>query len=246
MNQLDGRILRSQKSQNLILDAIIKLINNGNLYPTAQEVAKESGIAIRTVFRQFADMESLLMKVDELINEKLLNEESYINMSLSLSERLKKIIDERVYFYNKYENIMIATVTQLPKYKILQKRYPEYQKLLRKRTEEIIPEILSLKSNSQELLDATLSFAFFERLKFQGMNKINIAKSLNNQCKKILSRKNGIQGLKMLNATYIKSKQTTDVSFIEYAIIIHFKCILFDYILVFIFINHHRISMIES
>ena len=69
MNQLDGRILRSQKSQNLILDAIIKLINNGNLYPTAQEVAKESGIAIRTVFRQFADMESLLMKVDELINE---------------------------------------------------------------------------------------------------------------------------------------------------------------------------------
>ena len=123
MNQLDGRILRSQKSQNLILDAIIKLINNGNLYPTAQEVAKESGIAIRTVFRQFADMESLLMKVDELINEKLLNEESYINMSLSLSERLKKIIDERVYFYNKYENIMIATVTQLPKYKILQKIY---------------------------------------------------------------------------------------------------------------------------
>ena len=102
MNQLDGRILRSQKSQKLILDAIIKLINNGNLYPTAQEVAKESGIAIRTVFRQYADMESLLMKVDELINEKLLNEESYINMSLSLSERLKKIIDERVYFYNKY------------------------------------------------------------------------------------------------------------------------------------------------
>ena len=187
MNQLDGRILRSQKSQNLILDAIIKLINNGNLYPTAQEVAKESGIAIRTVFRQFADMESLLMKVDELINEKLLNEESYINMSLSLSERLKKIIDERVYFYNKYENIMIATVTQLPKYKILQKRYPEYQKLLRKRTEKIIPEILSLKSNSQELLDATLSFGFFERLKFQGMNKINIINSLNDQCKKILN-----------------------------------------------------------
>jgi hypothetical protein len=29
MNQLDGRVLRSQKSQNLKLDAIIKLINNG-------------------------------------------------------------------------------------------------------------------------------------------------------------------------------------------------------------------------
>ena len=186
MNQLDGRILRSQKSQNLILDAIIKLINNGNLYPTAQEVAKESGIAIRTVFRQFADMESLLMKVDELINEKLLNEERYINMSLSLSERLKKIIDERVYFYNKYENIMIATITQLPRYKILQKKYPAYQKLLRERTENVIPEILKLNDNNQKLLDAVLSFAFYQRLKFQGMDKINICNSLAGLCKTIL------------------------------------------------------------
>ena len=72
MSQVDGRILRSQKSQTLILESIINLINKGNYYPTADQVAKESGIAIRTVFRQFADMESLLMKVDELINIKIL------------------------------------------------------------------------------------------------------------------------------------------------------------------------------
>jgi hypothetical protein len=81
---------------------------------------------------------------------------------------------------------MIATITQLPKYKILQKKYPEYQKLLRKRTETIIPEIQKLKSNSQELFDATLSFGFYQRLKFQGMDKININKSINYLCKKIL------------------------------------------------------------
>tara|TARA_B100001113_G_scaffold110334_2_gene89511 strand:- start:6950 stop:7516 length:567 start_codon:yes stop_codon:yes gene_type:complete len=187
MSHVDGRILRSKKSQNIILDSIINLINQGNYYPTADEVAKESGIAIRTVFRQFADMETLLMKVDETINIKLLNEKILIDKDLAIEERLKKIIDERIYFYNKYENIMIATITQLPKYKILQKRYPEYQKLLRKRSEEIIPEILSLEPNNQELLDASLSFGFFQRLKFQGMNKINIAISINMQCKKILA-----------------------------------------------------------
>ena len=76
MSQVDGRILRSQKSQTLILESIINLINKGNYYPTADQVAKESGIAIRTVFRQFADMESLLMKVDEynLIRLKLTGE----------------------------------------------------------------------------------------------------------------------------------------------------------------------------
>jgi AraC-like DNA-binding protein len=186
MSQVDGRILRSQKSQSVILNALIKLINTGNYYPTAEEVAKESGIAIRTVFRQFDDMESLLMKVDELINHKLINDEKEIKLNSPLIARIELIIKERLHYYNKYENIMIATITQLPKYKILQKKYPEYQRLLRKRTENIIPEILTLKSNNQELLDATLSFGFYQRLKFQGLDKSNIYKLINEQCKKLI------------------------------------------------------------
>ena len=186
MPKVDGRILRSQKSQSVILNALIKLINTGNYYPTAEEVAKESGIAIRTVFRQFDDMESLLMKVDELINHKLINDEKEIKLNSPLIARLELIIEERLHYYNKYENIMIATITQLPKYKILQKRYPEYQRLLRKRTEDIIPEILTLKSNNQELLDATLSFGFYQRLKFQGLDRSNIYKLINEQCKKLI------------------------------------------------------------
>ena len=186
MAHVDGRILRSKKSQNIILESIINLINQGNLYPTAEEVAKESGIAIRTVFRHFDDMETLLMKVDESINHKLLNDEKEIRLDSQLTKRLGLIIDERLYYYNKYENIMIATITQLPKYKILQKRYPEYQKLLRKRTERIIPEILNLKSANQELLDASLSFGFYQRLKFQGLSKSNIAESLFEHCKKLI------------------------------------------------------------
>ena len=186
MSQIDGRILRSQKSQSVILTALIKLINTGNYYPTAEEVAKESGIAIRTVFRQFDDMESLLIKVDEIINHKLINDEKEIKLNSPLIARLELIIEERLHYYNKYENIMIATITQLPKYKILQKKYPEYQRLLRKRTEDIIPEILTLKSNNQELLDATLSFGFYQRLKFQGLDKSNIYKLINEQCKKLI------------------------------------------------------------
>tara|TARA_A200000113_G_scaffold45730_1_gene37158 strand:+ start:4306 stop:4881 length:576 start_codon:yes stop_codon:yes gene_type:complete len=186
MPQVDGRILRSQKSQSVIITALIKLINTGNYYPTAEEVAKESGIAIRTVFRQFDDMESLLIKVDEIINHKLINDEKEIKLNSPLIARLELIIEERLHYYNKYENIMIATITQLPKYKILQKKYPEYQRLLRKRTEDIIPEILTLKSSNQELLDATLSFGFYQRLKFQGLDKSNIYKLINEQCKKLI------------------------------------------------------------
>ena len=46
MNKLDGRNLRSTKSQKLIIDAVIKLFQSGNFNPTAQEVSDESGICL--------------------------------------------------------------------------------------------------------------------------------------------------------------------------------------------------------
>ncbi len=187
MSNVDGRTLRSQKSQNIILVAIIDLIKNGNLYPTAEEVAKKSGIAIRTVFRHYEDMETLLMKADEFINKNIIrNDALIINPDKPVFIRLKEIISERIYFYSKYENIMIATITQLPKYKFLQRRYPEYQRLLKKRTEKIIPEVLILSNINQELMDATLSFIFWQRLKLQKMKKEDINIAIYNQCKQLL------------------------------------------------------------
>ncbi|MBR51005.1 MAG: hypothetical protein CMD58_00635 [Gammaproteobacteria bacterium] len=185
MNKIDGRKQRSKKSQKLIVESMIKLIEKGNLYPTAKEVADESGIAIRTVFRQFADLETLTCKADEVIHQRLLSEKKVIKSSSPLANRLIDLIDERIKLYSKYENILLSTMTSIPRNKFLQKKYPEYQKLLKIRTEEMLPEILKLDRYDQELIDATLSFIFWERLKLQGLLNKDIKIALIKQCKKI-------------------------------------------------------------
>ena len=55
----DGRRLRSERSKQAIIDAILALMEEGNLVPSAQTVADRAGIGIRSVFRHFADMEEL-------------------------------------------------------------------------------------------------------------------------------------------------------------------------------------------
>tara|TARA_B100000287_G_scaffold420703_1_gene460415 strand:- start:653 stop:1258 length:606 start_codon:yes stop_codon:yes gene_type:complete len=187
MNKIDGRKQRSKKSQKLIVESMIKLIEKGNLYPTAKEVADESGIAIRTVFRQFADLETLTCKADEVIHQRLLSEKKVIKSSSPLANRLIDLIDERIKLYSKYENILLSTMTSIPRNKFLQKKYPEYQKLLKIRTEEMLPEILKLDRYDQELIDATLSFIFWERLKLQGLLNKDIKIALIKQCKKIFN-----------------------------------------------------------
>ena len=67
----DGRRLRSLTSQNIIVDAMIILVQRGILEPTAQQVADEAGIGIRTVFRQVQDKENLFSKMDEKVRADL-------------------------------------------------------------------------------------------------------------------------------------------------------------------------------
>ena len=51
--KLDGRLLRSERSRQLIIEAIIKLVDEGFLIPTAQQVAERAGVGIRSVVQTF-------------------------------------------------------------------------------------------------------------------------------------------------------------------------------------------------
>ena len=189
MNKLDGRNLRSTKSQKLIIDAVIKLFQSGNFNPTAQEVSDESGIGIRTVFRQFDDMENLINAVDQEYHQKrpLMIK---VDPSLTIKTRLKQIVETRNNIYSKESNIMMMTIFMSWKYKFLLKRYRNWQKFFRDETEKAIPELKKLDKQSLELVDAILSFAFWTRLNGQGMKKSEIKKAMYDQCLTILNNNN--------------------------------------------------------
>ena len=59
----DGRRLRSERSRQAIIDALLALMDEGTLVPTAQQVSIRAGVGIRTVFRHFSDMESLYREI---------------------------------------------------------------------------------------------------------------------------------------------------------------------------------------
>ncbi len=66
----DGRARRSERSREAIVQALMELIGEGSLRPTAQQVAERAGVGIRTVFRHFSDMETLYAEMnDRLVAE---------------------------------------------------------------------------------------------------------------------------------------------------------------------------------
>jgi hypothetical protein len=186
MTKQDGRHLRSVKSQKLIVEACIKLFKAGNVELTAQQVADESGVGIRTVFRLFDDMENLLKSVDAEMRKDYDFEVKFDPKS-SFENRLLAFTNHLCAGYKKHNTIMFGTISNMWKYKFLQENYMNYQKMIRQKGEEVLPEVLNFDGELQELTHATLSFAFWTRLQSQGLNKDQVKSAMVRQCMMIFN-----------------------------------------------------------
>lgn len=61
--KVDGRRERSARSRRRILAAGARLMESGIVEPTAEQVAQEAGVSLRTVFRHFEEVERLAHEI---------------------------------------------------------------------------------------------------------------------------------------------------------------------------------------
>jgi AcrR family transcriptional regulator len=168
----DGRLLRSERSRQQIIDATRELVNEGVLVPTAQNVADRAEVGIRTVFRHFADMEALFATMDTQLRE------TYEDLFLggdragNLSERIQHAIERRATAYEKLSSLMLSTRAQMWRSPTLQKTYARNQRGLRRDLADWLPEVAELDTVKREAVDAAASFETWNRLRnHQGLSK---------------------------------------------------------------------------
>lgn len=63
----DGRRRRSQDSRARIVQAMLELVQAGQISPGAEEVALRAKVGLRTVFRHFKDVDSLYREMSSVI-----------------------------------------------------------------------------------------------------------------------------------------------------------------------------------
>lgn len=57
--RIDGRRLRSERTKQLIVEAYLALLRDGNRNPTAAQTAERAGYSVRSVFERFPDLHAL-------------------------------------------------------------------------------------------------------------------------------------------------------------------------------------------
>lgn len=168
----DGRRMRSERSRQAIIDAALYLMNQGNLIPTAQAIAEQAGVGIRSFFRHFADMDTLFAAVDEQSRDEV--EARFLggDRDGSLAERILHAVERHADGYEAETNTILSTSAQLWRSEVLRKNYARYQRGLRKDLNDWLPELKALSRSQREAVDAIASFEMWHRLRYhQGLSK---------------------------------------------------------------------------
>ena len=162
----DGRVLRSERSRELIAGALYELVGEGHLEPTAQQVAERAGVGIRTVFRLFSDMDALFATM----NARLLAEVMPLLRSgppegAGLRQRAKALVVDRAVLFERVAPYLRATNRTRGRSHFLTAEYHKVGRQLRARLLRWLPELRDAPPDLVEALDQATSFEAWDRLR---------------------------------------------------------------------------------
>src|SRR5689334_14654276 len=91
----DGRLARTARTRAAIVDALLDLLEEGDLQPTASRIADRAGTSLRLIYHHFGDLESLFHSAAIRQTERLAEHVEPIDVDLPLRERVDTIVDQR-------------------------------------------------------------------------------------------------------------------------------------------------------
>jgi len=104
----DGRIMRTKDSRQKIVSAFLRLLRQGNINPSAEDIAKEASVGLRTVFRRFSEMELLYREVATEVQNAFGPEVAKPWSSDVWQEQLEEMLERKADIYERLMPYSIA------------------------------------------------------------------------------------------------------------------------------------------
>lgn len=91
----DGRTARAVRTREAVVEALLSLIEEGNLRPTAHEIADRAGVSLRSVFQHFSDLDTLFSLAAKRHIERYYLTLEPIPTDLPLGERVDALVAQQ-------------------------------------------------------------------------------------------------------------------------------------------------------
>jgi AcrR family transcriptional regulator len=170
----NGRVRQKQASRQRTVHAALELLAEGNIRPTADQIAERAGLGRRTVFRHFEVMEDLYQElVIELNKRYTLLTEPF--QSTQWREQLFELMHRRLTIYERFLPFKLAGDVYRSSSHILQASHLHRRSVMRTNLENILPPAVLKNRTLLNVIDLTLSFDAWQRLRIEQSLSLNDA-----------------------------------------------------------------------
>jgi AcrR family transcriptional regulator len=163
--KLDGRLNRSVVTRNKIVETLTNLILEGQISPTAEQVALRANVGLRTVFRHFDNMDALYREISIDVDAQI---KPLLQARLdgqTWQERVAQSIDVRSEIYDRTAAMHVAAQVHRHESVYLTQNLMESARLQRDLLQRLLPSDVAQKPHFLDALDLVLSFESWIRLR---------------------------------------------------------------------------------
>jgi AcrR family transcriptional regulator len=161
----DGRRARSQASRSKIIQAMMDLIESGDMNPSTANVAKKAGVGLRSLFRHFEDKDAIYREVDAILVKayRPIIEAPY--SSDNWRERLMETIERRCEVSEAIAPYRISTTAARRRSKFLKENFQQLYDTEKARLNSILPRQLHTDTALGRTILVAMSFDTWRMLR---------------------------------------------------------------------------------
>lgn len=172
----DGRVLRSERNRKAILEAFYELVGEGVLRPTPDQIAGRAGLASRSVYRHFSDLDSLFAGLTERVVEDLRDLLEVETPDGSLEQRAKAHSVWRCELFERMAPYARARDFNRWRYDWLNEEHATANRRLTDALYAWLPELHRAPNSLRDAIESVLSFEHWDRLRTeQGLGAVRTA-----------------------------------------------------------------------
>lgn len=155
-DEADGRRLRSERTRDAVVDALLALYDDGHVRPGAAMIAERAGVSQSSVFRLFQDLEALVATAVAHQWERLRPAFEAPAAEGDVRERVDALVRQRLHLWRAAGTAMRAGRAIAPDSPSLQAAFAARRAILRDQmATQFAPEIAAARrSTRRTLLDA--------------------------------------------------------------------------------------------
>ncbi len=168
---IDGRRLRSARSRDAVVDALLAMYQEGIRRPGAAQIAERAGVSERSVFRHFDDLDALVEATAERMFERMAHLFTPLVAHGPRRARMRALVEHRLASHDAAAPVLRAAVIVEPVSSRLQSMFASRRRLLSVQVERQFAVELRRRDEADRAelthaLSGVLSLEFIEHLRY--------------------------------------------------------------------------------